>query len=57
MPPVQWPMASLLASAGWEGWGELLETAASHPLGGVALSALTLRAQAVKMPSFSLQQE
>lgn len=45
MLPVQWPVASLLAFASWEGWDEFLETAASHPLGGVALSFLTLWAQ------------
>lgn len=49
MPPVQWPVASLFAFASWEGWDEFLETAASHPLGGVALSTLALWAQAVKM--------
>lgn len=45
MLPVQWPVASLLAFASWEGWDEFLETAASQPLGGVARSVLTLCAQ------------
>lgn len=48
MPPVQWPVASLLAFASWEGWDEFLETEVSHPLGGAALSSHT-GAQAVKM--------
>lgn len=41
MPPVQWPVASLLALASWEGWGmHFWRQAASHPSGWVALSAL-----------------
>lgn len=39
---MQWPVASLLAFASWEGWDEFLETEVSHPLGGAALSTLTL---------------
>lgn len=30
------------AIASWEDWDEFLETAASHPLGGVALDALSV---------------
>lgn len=37
-----WPVAHHPAFASWEGWGELLETAASHPLGGVTLDALSV---------------
>lgn len=46
--PVQQPVASLLAFVSWECWDAFLETAASHPSGRVALSALTLGAQAVR---------
>lgn len=40
---MQWPVASLSAFASWKDWDEFLETAASHPLGGVALDPLSVQ--------------